>query len=259
MKPEKIKIIPRWSKSKEDIWKEAFADLEDVPLSKKIRHISLGKYAAVILLAIILTGTIISQSYSVTQIAERGSHLLVTLPDGSRVNLNADSRLTYKPYRWFVSRNVELEGEAFFEVKQGKRFSVKSNQNKVNVLGTSFNVFSRPDKYRVTCLTGKVQVATLDKVTTLDPNMQLTYHDSKLTIEKNIHTSQSVAWIENKFVFEGVPLVEVINEIERQYDIRVKADIPPGHVYTGNFSRATKPDMILEIIGKPFGIKFSIE
>ncbi len=37
--------------------------------------------------------------------------------------------------------------------------------------------------------------------------------------------------------FEGVPLVEVINEIERQYDIRVKADIPPGHVYTGNFSR----------------------
>lgn len=59
--------------------------------------------------------------------------------------------------------------------------------------------------------------------------------------------------------FEGVPLVEVINEIERQYDIRVKADIPPGHVYTGNFSRATKPDMILEIIGKPFGIKFSIE
>ena len=118
MKPEKIKIIPRWSKSKEDIWKEAFADLEDVPLSKKIRHISLGKYAAVILLAIILTGTIISQSYSVTQIAERGSHLLVTLPDGSRVNLNADSRLTYKPYRWFVSRNVELEGEAFFDAFQ---------------------------------------------------------------------------------------------------------------------------------------------
>ena len=47
--------------------------------------------------------------------------------------------------------------------------------------------------------------------------------------------------------------------IRDRYDIRVKADIPPGHVYTGNFSRATKPDMILEIIGKPFEIKFSIE
>ena len=89
--------------------------------------------------------------------------------------------------------------------------------------------------------------------------MQLTYHDSKLTIEENIHTSQSVAWIENKFVFEGVPLVEVISEVERQYNIRVKADFPTGYVYTGNFSRITKPDEVLKIIGKPFGIKFSIE
>ena len=90
------------------------------------------------------------RSYTVTEIAKRGSHLAVTLPDGSKVNLNADSRLTYKPYQWIISRNVELEGEAFFEVKQGKRFSVKSNQNKVNVLGTSFNIFSRPGNYRVT-------------------------------------------------------------------------------------------------------------
>ena len=194
-----------------------------------------------------------------TEIAKRGSHLAVTLPDGSKVNLNADSRLTYKPYQWIISRNVELEGEAFFEVKQGKRFSVKSNQNKVNVLGTSFNIFSRPGNYRVTCLTGKVKVTTHNETTTLAPDMQLTYHNGKLTIKENINAGQSIGWIEDKFVFEGVPLVEVINEIERQYDIRVKADIPPGHVYTGNFSRATKPDMILEIIGKPFEIKFSIE
>lgn len=129
----------------------------------------------------------------------------------------------------------------------------------MNVLGTSFNIFSRPGNYRVTCLTGKVKVTTHNETTTLAPDMQLTYHNGKLTIKENINAGQSIGWIEDKFVFEGVPLVEVINEIERQYDIRVKADIPPGHVYTGNFSRATKPDMILEIIGKPFEIKFSIE
>ena len=259
MKPDNIKIIPQWSKSKEDIWNEAFASLKDTPSSIKNRHIPFWKYAAVLLVAIILTGSVISQSYTVTEIAKRGSHLAVTLPDGSKVNLNADSRLTYKPYQWIISRNVELQGEAFFEVKQGKRFSVKSNQNKVNVLGTSFNIFSRPGNYRVTCLTGKVKVTTHNETTTLAPDMQLTYHNGKLTIKENINAGQSIEWIEDKFVFEGVPLVEVINEIERQYDIRVKADIPPGHVYTGNFSRATKPDMILEIIGKPFGIKFSIE
>ena len=160
----------------------------------------------------------------------------------------------------FKSSNISWEKLGrYIILKQGKRFSVKSNQNKVNVLGTSFNIFSRPGNYRVTCLTGKVKVTTHNETTTLAPDMQLTYHNGKLTIKENINAGQSIGWIEDKFVFEGVPLVEVINEIERQYDIRVKADIPPGHVYTGNFSRATKPDMILEIIGKPFEIKFSIE
>lgn len=259
MKPDNIKLIPQWSKSRDDIWNETFAGLEDSSSSKKRWHMSLWKYAAASLVAIILSGTIIASSYSVTKIAERGSHLAVTLPDGSKVNLNADSRITYKPYWWYVLRNIELEGEACFDVKKGKRFSVKSNQYKVNVLGTSFNIFSRQDKYCVTCLTGKVSVLTDNRITTLEPDMQLIFHNGKLAVEKDINAIQSIKWIDNKFVFERAPLVDVISEIERQYNIRVRTDSNLEHVYTGNFSRTTKPEEVLEIIGKPFGIKFRIE
>lgn len=259
MKPDNIKMIPQWSKSKNDIWNETFAELEDTSSSKNGWHLQLWKYAAVSLVTIILSGSIITWSYRVTKIAERGSHLTVTLPDGSKANLNADSRLTYKPYWWFVSRNLTLNGEAYFEVKKGKRFSVKSDRYNVNVLGTSFNIYSRPGKYSVTCLTGKVSVLTDNKATLLHPDMRLTCSNGKLTIQENINAPQSIKWIDNKFVFERVPLVDVVDEIERQFNIRVKTDSSLKYIYTGNFSRTTEPEEVLEIIGKPFGIKFSIE
>ncbi len=259
MKPENIKITPKWSKSKEDIWNETFADLEDARSSTKVRQISFWKYAAASVVAIILTGTITAYFYSVTKTAARGTHLAVTLPDGSQVNLNAESRLTYKPLWWIISRNVELDGEGYFEVKPGKRFSVESNQNEVNVLGTSFNVFSRPEKYCVTCLTGKVKVIAHNEAAILNPNMQIACHGGKMTVEENVNALQSTEWTKNKFVFVGVPLIDVIREIERQYDIRVTANAKLDHIYTGNFSKTEKPDKVLEIIGKPFGIKFSIK
>lgn len=258
MKPENIKITPQWSKSKEDIWNATFADLEDNG-SSKIRCISFWKYAAAAVILIVLTGTITARFYSVTETAARGTHLAVTLPDGSTVNLNAESELTYKPYWWLVSRTVKLSGEAYFEVKHGKRFSVQSNQNEVKVLGTSFNVFARTEQYCVTCLTGKVEVTAANETILLNPDMRLTYRGEKLTVEENIDATQSNGWTKDKFVFVGVSLVDVVREIERQYDIRVKANNSLDHFYTGNFSKTEKPDEILEIIGKPFGIKFSIK
>lgn len=258
MKPENIKITPKWSKNKEDIWNETFAALEDSG-SSRINRIPFWKFAAAVVILIVLTGTITARFYSVTETTARGTHLTVTLPDGSTVNLNAESKLTYRPYWWLVSRMVELNGEAYFEVTQGKRFSVISNQNEVKVLGTSFNVFARTEKYCVTCLTGKVEVTAANETVLLNPDMRLTYRGKKMTLEENIDATQSNEWTKDKFVFVGVPLVDVVREIERQYDIRVKANNSLDHFYTGNFSKTEKPDEILEIIGKPFGIKFSIK
>jgi ferric-dicitrate binding protein FerR (iron transport regulator) len=253
MKPEYLQI-PSWSKRKEDIWTETFAGLDGKP-----KRIFLRKYAAIAAVAVVLTAGITAGQYTVTQIAERGKHLRVLLPDQSLIYLNAESKISYKPYGWFFSRNVELQGEAYFRVKPGNRFCVTSGKNRVNVLGTTFIVFSRPEMYRVTCLTGKVEALACNERRLLEPNKQITYRENGKISNENVNSEQSTAWMQNKFAFAGSPLVEVIAEIERQYDIRISTDENLDFTYTGNFPKMENPEEILEIIGKPFGIEFKIE
>jgi ferric-dicitrate binding protein FerR (iron transport regulator) len=263
MKPEKLKLIPQWTKTKEDIWKETFTGLDDTNTTtgaeQRVKRSPLWKYAAAAVIAVVLVGTFIARQYTVTQVAERGVHHDFLLPDGSFVNLNAESELSYKPYWWLISREVKLKGEACFKVKPGERFQVFSDQNCVTVMGTSFDVFARPEMYRVACLTGKVKVFANNETTLLKPNMQLTCRNGKLTVDENSKLAQATEWTQNKFVFSGVPLREVLEEIERQYDIRIVADTDTDFIYTGNFPKTKNPEEVLEIIGKPFGIKFNIE
>jgi len=259
MKTENIKIIPKWRKSKNEIWNEVFSDLEDAESTPKMIRLPFWKYAAAAVVAMMIAGASFAYLYTVTETAVRGAHVAVTLPDGSNVNLNAESKLTYKPFLWFASRNVALNGEACFDVKPGSRFIVKSGQNQVKVLGTGFNVFARAEKYSVTCITGKVEVTANNKQTILTPNMQITLRNGKLEITETADAAQSIGWTQNKFVFIGVPLTEVVKEIERQYDIRVVTASNMDYFYTGNFLKTKEPEAALEIIGKPFGISFTIK
>jgi len=189
----------------------------------------------------------------------RGAYLSLSLPDGSTVMLNVDSELKYKPLLWFASKTVELNGEAYFEVKSGGRFTVKSGKNKVMVLGTSFNVFARNEKYSVTCMTGKVMVTADNRQTTLTPNMQVTLRNGNFNVAEIADTEQHIGWRQNRFVFNGAPLTEVIKEIERQYDIQISNVLDFDYSYTGNFSKTENPEDVLEIVGKPFGITFLIK
>ncbi len=257
--PEDVKINPLWSKSKEDIWKETFAELDDNPIPAKTRRITVMQYAAAAIMAVLLAGATFAYLYRVTETASRGEHLTVALPDGSKAILNAESKLIYYPYRWFISRSIALEGEACFEVEKGRPFSVLSSGNKVNVLGTTFNVFSRAEKYNVSCIVGKVEVITPHDANLLEAGMQLTCREGKTIIETNTDTGKSVEWIANRFVFSSVPLADVIKEIERQYNIRITTDASLEHSYSGIFEKKEDPREMLEIIGKPFGITFSIE
>jgi ferric-dicitrate binding protein FerR (iron transport regulator) len=259
MKQENIKITPQWKKSKDSLWKDSFEDIVEKEEIIKKRTITFGKCIVAAVIAILFTVFSTVYFYQVTETAERGHHQAVILPDGSTVNLNAESRLTYKPYWWYVSREIKLKGEVFFEVKEGKRFSVNSDRYRVNVLGTSFNVYSRENKYSVTCMTGKVEVGIKKETNILTPDMKITYNGDSPLIEKDIIPEQSTAWLNGKMVFIGVPLTEVITEIERQYDINIKTDAGLDYLYTGNFSMTKNPEEILDIISRPFGIKFRIE
>ena len=212
------------------------------------------RYAAVLLALVLMTAPF----YTVTEKAARGEQATVRLPDRSTAMLNADSKLSYKPLGWFVSRKVTLEGEACFDVRKGSRFSVQSGRNQVRVLGTTFNVRARPDSYRVTCLDGRVEVSAGRQTVVLHAGMQAIRSGQEWNVSRDVPPGRASGWIEGKFEFAETPLAEVVAEIERQYDIRIASGSGLNHLYTGNFSRTEKPEDVLAIIGKPFGITFNI-
>jgi len=258
METKDIKMTPKWSKSKDEIWKDVFADLED-EATPQAKRISFWRYAAAAVIVVAILGSAFAGLYTVTSTASRGMHLTVTLPDGSVAELNAESELRYKPCWWVISRKVELKGEAYFKVVPGSKFTVGSGQNEVNVLGTSFNVLARSQTYVVTCLTGKVEVRAAREKMILTPDMQFSLRNSKAVVTTLLHAPESISWTDNRFSFMGVPLHEVVNEVERQYDIHITTTSKLDYLYTGNFSKAKMPEEVLEIIGKPFGITFKIE
>ena len=259
MEAGNIIISPAWRKSKEDIWNEVFSGLQEKPIRIDVQQKMIWRYlaAAVVFAAIALATT--AYFYTENIVIPRGEHASVTLPDGSRIEINADSRLSYKPLWWRVSRDVKLTGEAFFEVAQGSTFRVISPQATVSVLGTEFNVFSRDDKYTITCLSGKVKVSNELQVSLLDPGMQASIEENTLTTYAVADAAQSVGWVTNNFFFIGVPLNEVIAEIERQYNIEIDRNTELNDLYTGNFSKSKDIQTVLEIVGKPFGITLKMK
>ena len=286
---EKIRIKPVWPKSKEEIWSEKFELLVSQGESRKANQILFRKtdaahlgapgkkkrfplwgYAASILIPVLLFCNI----YTVTESTKRGEQAVVQLPDRSTVTLNAESKLSYKPFIWFISRKaansstsrsrmfarkVSLEGEAYFEVTQGNRFSVQTGNNRVNVLGTTFNVLARPGLYRITCLTGQVEVQAGHETAILSQKMQATLRERKLNINSDVTTTVATGWIQGMFVFEGAQLEEVIAEIERRYNINVTPNYDANLLYTGIFSKTDNPEEVLEAVGKAFDIIFSIK
>ena len=276
---EDIRIKPVWSKSKEEIWAEKFEPLFSQSKSNATRKIPLWDYAATLsknipiwgyVAGLMLPILLFSYFYTVTETTMRGEQAVVQLPDRSTVTLNAESKLSYKPVVWLISRKgamspsrlisrkVSLEGEAYFEVTPGNRFSVKTGDNRVNVLGTSFNVLSRPGMYRVTCLTGQVEVQAGNETAVLSQHMEATLRDRKLNVSSDVTTAVATGWMQGMFVFAGTPLGEVIAELERRYNITVIPDYDTNLLYSGNFSKTENPEEILEAIGKAFGITFSI-
>ena len=103
---------------------------------------------------------------------QTGETLALQLPDGSDVILNENSHLELSA-DWSNRRELNLKGEAIFHVAKGKPFSVAITNGKVQVLGTSFKVKSRPNEMEVDCYSGKVQVDYKEESEVLDPGDQV--------------------------------------------------------------------------------------
>lgn len=230
--------------------KESFKESKDTkvkPIAKRSRRNvgTLGIAAAVALLFVVGYFALF-YNIGMVEIKTANSSKEITLPDGSKVSLNKNSVLTYN--KKFENRVVKLSGEAFFEVtkQNGRSFSILSNDVKTEVLGTSFNV-KAPDnqKVEVTVVTGKVAVSvekTPEKKVLLTPGDKAVYQKQNAVIKKEKNTNQNfLSWKTNYLKYENRTLREILPELERHYNIKLKPenDAILNCRFTGEFKNIT--------------------
>ncbi len=155
----------------------------------------------------------------------------VTLPDGTMVALNRNTKITYPEKFEKATREVSMRGEAFFDVSHNpqKPFIIKAGDVQIKVLGTSFNVKTDPEEevVEVVVKSGRVSLAEanntdLEKSILLSPGEKgvYSYRDRKFRRSRNSDINY-LAWKDRTLVFRGTPLSEVINKIEEVYNINV--------------------------------------
>ena len=157
-----------------------------------------------------------------TLIVPRGGEFSLELADGTRVWLNAESRLRYPVAFMGKERKVEMEGEVYFEVAKNreKPFIVTVNGVDIRVLGTSFNVSAYQEEVVTTLVEGKVQLKRGDEQVVLSPNQQAIWSDDKFKV-KQVDARNYVLWKEGIFYFEDVDLERILDDMARWYNVNI--------------------------------------
>ncbi len=253
-------LQPPFEKSREEVWDQLSSRIEEKKPAGKLIQLSVYKLVAGIAASILILLGVFSlmRFYTSTVECPQGQHLAYALPDGSTIQMNASSTLKYHPLWWRFSRTLDFEGEAYFEVMKGKKFEVRSESGTTTVLGTSFNIFSRENVYKVTCFTGKVKVTSpTDKEVVLNPDYKAEIdQQGNIMVAKEQKPSADIAWINNMFNFNGRPLMQVLEEIGRQYNVTIEFPSGINYYYTGYFSKDKNVEEVLTLVCKPFGLTF---
>lgn len=184
----------------------------------------------------------------------------VTLPDGTKVTLNANSELIF-PQSFGDVREVELKGEAYFDVAKEKNrpFIVKSNDLKIEVHGTKFNVNGYNSSNIQTFLSsGSVSVTAPNETTVMLKPMQVAnFQEGALRVEEVIDENGFLAWLSDDFVFNAQSINETISCLEHWYGVTFdKTFVASRPVFiTAMFSRQMNIEEIISSIEKIAGIK----
>lgn len=199
-----------------------------------------------------------------TLIVPRGTSFHLVLSDGTRVWLNADSKITYPVIFTGDTREVHLEGEAFFDVKRNEQapFTVNTDQLNVRVLGTKFNVNTFADNgFASTALVeGSVEVSgKMGTLQRLIPG-QVAMIDSIGKIQVvDMELKPYTAWIDDMFCFRNAPLSEILKQVERYYNVKVvyNADYREEY-YTGDIYRNKPLQTLLDVLEMTIPVKFEL-
>ena len=238
------------------------------------------KYAAIIVFAVLLgsagyyfgfrnnTAEVYSEIISIqNQVINE-----YILPDGSVVALNSNSKLVFPKKFNGDTREVTIEGEAFFDVKPNpeKPFIINAGNARIKVVGTSFNVSAYPDTETVEVVvqTGKVQVVSKNTETLtgvnevhLIPGEKGTLFNKNSLLEKSQNSNPNfLSWKTRDFIFNDIPLNEVFTCLEKTYHVKIQVSDPKLNDLKLSAQFDKKPiDFILNVVGLTFNLELSVE
>ena len=176
------------------------------------------------------------------------------LPDASTVTLNATSTIKFDEDKWSDKRELSLKGEAYFKVAKGSKFDVKTSNGIVSVLGTQFTVKQRDNFFEVKCFEGVVSVSRKGELHRLTKGK--TYRSLNGKISLNTTDKENPDWLHNITSFESVPIIEVLKELERQYNVSIKTEnIDTKRIFTGGFVN-NNLEQALQSISVPLNLSY---
>lgn len=192
----------------------------------------------------------------------RGGQFSLNLEDGTKVLLNSDSKIKY-PIKFIKGKKREVEllyGEAFFDVSSsqnnnGSEFIVSTKTQKINVIGTKFNIkaYNEDEIITTTLVEGKVRVHNGENQILLSPNQQSKVYSKSTNIDvSNVDVLQQISWINGLFSFNDTSLESIMQTLSRWYDLKFifKSANQKKFLFSGVLERTKSIEDILFIIEK---------
>lgn len=231
--------------------------LEKTSKKSKIRRI-VFRYAAAAAAVVIagLSGVLVERESNLNKITAQvnvievpaGQRMSITLNDGTHVQLNGNSRIEYPVVFSRNDRTVKLSGEAFFEVTHDEKhpFIVETFASKVEVLGTTFNVYAdeAADNFMATLVNGKVKVTTNDETAeqvVLAPNEMVRLMDNHLVVT-SVDAENLISWTEGYINLADYDFASLMHRFENVYGVKIiiKRDTMPEIGYKSGKIRVSE-------------------
>jgi transmembrane sensor len=264
-------------------WEKVYSRIhkQSTPKESKLRYLisnPLFRIAAAVLFAALLLVSGYEVFYSskgnkkMMEVAATNQILKTfALPDGTQVSLNTDTKIKFPQTFTGNTREITIEGEAFFEVvpNKDKPFIIQAGNAQIKVLGTSFNVNAYPSAKSVEVVveTGKVQVLNKTSVANETDELILTpgetgtlvYSSNSLLKSTNLNPN-FLAWKTRNLIFKATSLAEVIENLEKVYNVNIQLADPKLNdlLLTAQFNDYSL-DFILKVIETTFQIKATQE
>jgi transmembrane sensor len=187
----------------------------------------------------------------------KATRSFIELADGSKIWLNAESRLTYPEKFKGDSREIFLEGEAFFDIATNAKrpFIIHLKKGTIKVLGTSFNIRAYENEpVQTAVVTGKVafipryeEAKKINDTIVITPDVKVSFTASSGTLIKgNTIGAEDKAWTEGRLIFRNATLEEIGASLERNFNKRVEfeANAPKQYRLTGSFHNNSLEDIM---------------